>query len=141
MPIAAADAFAGGVAVVSLARSAGDVAGRHCILPPLSPFLYCTLPAFGIAVPLPVLLAAVPAIFLAGNLPISAAGVGTIQAGMLFCFHDYAMPQAILAFGLCYSAGFVFGRLPLALAASAPNASAAPATNSLYPSINNRKFQ
>ncbi|MFO1378983.1 MAG: lysylphosphatidylglycerol synthase domain-containing protein [Chitinivorax sp.] len=105
------------------------VAGRALYFAAFIAFFYCTLPAFGIAVPLPVLLAAVPAIFLAGNLPISAAGVGTIQAGMLFCFHDYAMPQAILAFGLCYSAGLVFGRLPLALACiGAERLSAAPAT-------------
>lgn len=105
------------------------IAGRAVYFAAFIAFFYCSLPAFGIAVPLPVLLAAVPAIFLVGNLPISAAGVGTIQAGMLFCFHDYAMPQSILAFGLCYSAGLVFGRLPLALACiGAERLSATPAT-------------
>ncbi len=108
---------------------AAVIAGRCIYFGAFIVFFYCTLPAFGIAVPLPVLLAAVPAIFLVGNLPVSAAGVGTIQAGMLFCFRDYAPAQAILAFGLCYSAGLIFGRLPLALLCSLH---ASPAKRSVF---------
>jgi hypothetical protein len=76
-------------------------------------FFHSALPAFGIDVPLSVLLVTVPAIFLVGNLPVTAAGVGTIQAAMLAFFSTYGPAAAVLAFSICYSAALILLRLML----------------------------
>ncbi len=59
--------------------------------------------AFGLDVPLPWILAAVPIVQGVGALPISPAGFGGQQAAMLLLFHGHGSEAAILAFGLSLS--------------------------------------
>jgi uncharacterized membrane protein YbhN (UPF0104 family) len=58
--------------------------------------------AFGVELPLPLVIASVPIIQAIGALPISPAGLGTQQAAMLYLFAGYGPDAAILAFGLSY---------------------------------------
>jgi hypothetical protein len=94
----------------TLLRLAG---GRAIYFASFVVFFHSALPAFGIEVPLSVLLVTVPAIFLVGNLPVTAAGFGTIQAAMLAFFSGYGPAAAVLAFSICYSAVLILLRLLL----------------------------
>jgi len=58
--------------------------------------------AFGLDLPLAIVLAGVPLIQTVGALPITPAGLGTQQAMMLFLFSPYGSESAILAFGLAF---------------------------------------
>lgn len=81
-------------------------------------FFYLALPAFSIKVPLVALFVLVPAVFFIGNLPISAAGLGTMQAAMLFAFASYGTEANIVAFSIVYSGTLIIFRLPLGIVAS-----------------------
>jgi hypothetical protein len=48
-----------------------------------------------------------PVILLIISIPISAFGLGTSQAAMLFLFKDYGSPAQIMAFSLTYSASII----------------------------------
>ncbi|MDY6943552.1 MAG: lysylphosphatidylglycerol synthase domain-containing protein [Pseudomonadota bacterium] len=78
-------------------------------------FFYLAMPTFGLRVPLADLLCLVPLLFIIINLPITAAGLGTLQAGMLLLFAPYGESAALLAFSVCYSATIIIGRLPFGL--------------------------
>lgn len=58
--------------------------------------------AFGLDLPLAIVLAGVPLIQTVGALPITPAGLGTQQATMLLLFSPYGAESAILAFGLAF---------------------------------------
>jgi hypothetical protein len=58
--------------------------------------------AFGLALPVALIVASVPIIQGIGALPISPAGLGTQQAAMLFLFSGYGADGAIVAFGLSF---------------------------------------
>jgi len=58
--------------------------------------------AFGLALPVALIVASVPIIQGIGALPISPAGLGTQQAAMLFLFSGYGPEGAIVAFGLSF---------------------------------------
>lgn len=81
-------------------------------------FFRLALPTFSVEVPLPALLVLVPTIFFIGNLPISAAGLGTMQAAMLFFFRSYGTQADIAAFSIVYSGTLIVLRLPLGLVAA-----------------------
>jgi hypothetical protein len=70
-------------------------------------FFYVAIRAFNMEIPMIALLAYVPIILLVISIPISAFGLGTSQAAMLFLFRDYGTPAQILAFSLAYSASIV----------------------------------
>lgn len=55
---------------------------------------------FGMAIPLPRLLAFLPLVFLAGALPITVAHLGTSQAAWIFFFGSYASEADLLAYSL-----------------------------------------
>lgn len=95
------------------ARTWRIAAGRAGYFAVFILFIALTLPSFGLDVPLPVLAATVPAIFLIGNLPVTAAGLGTIQAAMLYFFAPFGDYSDILAYGVCYSAALIVFRIPL----------------------------
>lgn len=78
-------------------------------------FFYLAMPAFGLRVPIADLLCLVPLLFIIINLPVTAAGLGTMQAGVLLLFAPYGAPATLLAFSVCYSATIIIGRLPLGL--------------------------
>ncbi|MDY6814066.1 MAG: lysylphosphatidylglycerol synthase domain-containing protein [Pseudomonadota bacterium] len=78
-------------------------------------FFYLAMPAFGLQVPFADLLCLVPLLFIIINLPVTAAGLGTLQAGVLLLFAPYGEPATLLAFSVCYSATIIIGRLPLGL--------------------------
>ena len=78
-------------------------------------FFHLAMPAFGLQVPIADLLCLVPLLFIIINLPITAAGLGTLQAGVLLLFAPYGEPATLLAFSVCYSATIILGRLPLGL--------------------------
>ena len=71
--------------------------------------------AFGVAVPLEMATAAMPAILLAGALPITPGGLGTQAAAMLFFFSPYGAQAAILAFGLAFPVALALGRCMVGL--------------------------
>jgi hypothetical protein len=59
--------------------------------------------AFGLAVPLRVLAAYMPLLFLVGSLPVNVAGIGGIQAAWLFFFLPFDTGPRILAFQLVWN--------------------------------------
>ncbi len=59
--------------------------------------------AFGLDLPLSIVLAGIPLIQTVGAFPITPAGLGTQQAMMLFLFSPYGSESAILAFGLAFA--------------------------------------
>lgn len=71
--------------------------------------------AFGIWIPLPRLLAVLPAIFLLAALPISVAHLGTTQAGWIYFFQQFAAPSRLLAFSLAAHLTFLLTRALLGL--------------------------
>lgn len=71
--------------------------------------------AFGINLPLALTAASVPAIMMAGAIPISPAGVGTQAAVMLFFWSDYGEDAAIVAFGLVFPIAVTLARCLLGL--------------------------
>lgn len=73
-------------------------------------FFYVAVRAFNIAIPFSALVAYVPVILLIVSIPISAFGLGTLQAAMLVLFKDYGSPAQILAFSLAYSASIILIR-------------------------------
>lgn len=85
-------------------------------------FFYLALPTFSVHVPFVSLLALVPTIFVIGNLPISAAGLGTIQAAMLYFFRSYGSQADIAAFSIVYTATLIVLRLPLGIFAARSHA-------------------
>jgi uncharacterized membrane protein YbhN (UPF0104 family) len=68
---------------------------------------YWGAPAFGIELPLALVVASVPIIQGIGALPISPAGLGTQQAAMLFFFSGHGSDAAIMAFGLLLPASTI----------------------------------
>ena len=58
--------------------------------------------AFGIDLPLALVMASVPIIQLVGSIPITPAGLGTQQAAMLILFSGHGPEPAIIAFGLAF---------------------------------------
>jgi hypothetical protein len=70
-------------------------------------FFYVAVKAFNMDIPFMALLAYVPVILLVISIPISAFGLGTSQAAMLFLFKDYGTPAQIMAFSLTYSASII----------------------------------
>lgn len=73
-------------------------------------FFYVAVKAFNMDIPFLALLAYVPVILLVISIPISAFGLGTSQAAMLFLFKDYGTPAQIMAFSLTYSASIILLR-------------------------------
>ena len=78
-------------------------------------FFWAGTRAFGVAVPLPHLAAAVPIILMIGGLPITPAGLGTQQAAMLYFFSPYGSDADILAFGLAFPVSLILSRLPISV--------------------------
>ena len=74
-------------------------------------FFYLSIPFFHFHIPFIGLLALLPPIFFIGNLPITPAGIGTIQAAMLFFFNDYGDYTKILLFSLSYTTFLIIYRL------------------------------
>jgi uncharacterized membrane protein YbhN (UPF0104 family) len=70
-------------------------------------FFYVAVKAFNMDIPFMSLMAYVPVILLIISIPISAFGLGTSQAAMLFLFKDYGAPAQIMAFSLTYSASMI----------------------------------
>lgn len=79
-------------------------------------FAALTMPAFGLAVPLAVLVPCVPVVMSLAALPISVSGVGSTQLAMLALYAGHAEPAALLAYSLVYTATLVAVRLPIGLA-------------------------
>lgn len=73
--------------------------------------------AFGLDLPLAIVLAGVPLIQTVGALPITPAGLGTQQATMLLLFAPYGSESAILAFGLAFALLQTLLRFAIGLAA------------------------
>jgi uncharacterized membrane protein YbhN (UPF0104 family) len=71
--------------------------------------------SFGIELPLVLVVAATPAILLAGAIPITPAGLGTQQAAMLYFFSPYGDEAAILAFGLTFPVALILFRCLIGL--------------------------
>jgi len=71
--------------------------------------------SFGIEVPIPLALASVPVILIAGALPITPAGLGTQAAAMLFFWGDYGDPASIVAFGLVFPIALTTARVVLGI--------------------------
>ncbi len=71
--------------------------------------------AFGIELPLAMAAASVPAILMAGALPITPAGLGTQAAAMLFFWADYGDKASIVAFGLVFPIAMTLTRCLLGL--------------------------
>lgn len=74
-------------------------------------FFYLTIPFFHFHIPFIGLLALLPPIFFIGNLPITPAGIGTMQAAMLFFFNAYGDYSKILLFSICYTTLLIIYRL------------------------------
>jgi hypothetical protein len=92
-------------------------------------FAAATLPAFGIHVPLPALVACVPVALSVAALPITVAGLGSAQLAMLALYGGFADEAAIVAYSLAHSVSLIVLRLPIGLAcwpALAAAASSAP---------------
>jgi hypothetical protein len=79
-------------------------------------FAAVTMPAFGLAVPLGVLVPCVPVVMSLAALPISVSGLGSTQLAMLTLYGAHAEPSALLAYSLVYTATLVVVRLPIGLA-------------------------
>lgn len=94
------------------------IVGRGAYFLAFIAFFYLALPAFSVEVPFMALLVLVPTIFFIGNLPVSAAGLGTMQAAMLFFFRSYGSQSDIAAFSIVYSGTLIVLRLPLGLVAA-----------------------
>ena len=69
--------------------------------------------SFGIELPLPLAVASVPVVLIAGALPITPAGLGTQAAAMLFFWEGYGDPAAIVAFGLVFPIALTTARVVL----------------------------
>ena len=76
-------------------------------------FFYFAIPFFHFHIPFVILLALLPSIFFIGNLPITPAGIGTVQAAMLFFFNQYGDYSHILLFSLSYTTLLLFYRLSI----------------------------
>lgn len=79
-------------------------------------FAAVTMPAFGLHVPLAVLVPCVPVVMSVAALPISVSGLGSTQLAMLALYGDHAEASALLAYSLVYTATLVAVRLPIGLA-------------------------
>jgi hypothetical protein len=78
-------------------------------------FAAATLPAFGVRVPLPALLACVPMTLSLSALPITVAGLGSTQVAMLALYGPFADEASIVAYSLAHGAALVALRLPIGL--------------------------
>lgn len=78
-------------------------------------FFYIAVRAFQMDIPLLELVAYVPIILLVISIPVSAFGLGTSQATMLFLFKDYGSPAQILAFSLVYTISLLLLRALLGI--------------------------
>jgi hypothetical protein len=79
-------------------------------------FAALTLPAFGIHVPLPALVACVPVVLSIAALPVTVSGLGSAQLAMLALYGPFADDAAIVAYSLAHSASLIALRLPIGLA-------------------------
>lgn len=79
-------------------------------------FAAVTMPAFGLAVPLAVLIPCVPVVMSLAALPVSVSGVGSTQLAMLALYGAHAEAPALLAYSLVYTATLLVVRLPIGLA-------------------------
>ncbi len=77
--------------------------------------VYLGTHAFGIDLPLPLALAAAPAIEAIGAVPITPAGLGTQQGAMLLLFRDFGTEASIIAFGLSLPMAILGARCLLGL--------------------------
>jgi hypothetical protein len=59
--------------------------------------------AFGLEIPLEVMLVCLPAIFLVGALPLNVAGLGAVQGAWVVLFHSWASGPQLLAFQFLYN--------------------------------------
>lgn len=65
--------------------------------------LYLEMVAFGIHAPFTIVMAMLPIVQVAGALPISPSGLGTRQAAMVLCFHEFGSRAALLTVSLAHS--------------------------------------
>ena|SRR5579884_211900 len=79
-------------------------------------FHYWGAHCFGLHLPLGMLLAGLPTIFLLAALPVSVAHLGTTQAAWIFFFGHFASPERLLAFSLAAHLSFVLSRACLGTA-------------------------
>jgi hypothetical protein len=89
-------------------------------------FAAATLPAFGIRVPLPALVACVPVALSVAALPITVSGLGSAQLAMLALYGGFADEAAIVAYSLAHTVSLIVLRLPIGLVCWPALAAAAP---------------
>ena len=89
-------------------------------------FAAATLPAFGIHVPWPALVACVPVTLSIAALPITVSGLGSAQLAMLALYGPFADGGTIVAYSLAHSVSLVVLRLPIGLACWPALAAARP---------------
>ncbi len=65
--------------------------------------LYLEMVAFGIRAPFTIVMAMLPIVQIAGALPIAPSGLGTRQAAMVMCFHEFGSRAALLTVSLAHS--------------------------------------
>jgi hypothetical protein len=80
-------------------------------------FVRASGPSFGVEIPLVDLGARMPLVLAIAALPISAGGIGTTQAAMLWLFAPFAGEPQILAYALVYGVTLLVLRLPLGVVA------------------------
>jgi uncharacterized membrane protein YbhN (UPF0104 family) len=80
--------------------------------------LYVQLHSFGVHVPLVQVLAFEPAELFLSALPITPAGLGILQAVLIFGFHPYGSRATLLTMGLAISTMGIMLRLPLGVGAA-----------------------
>ena len=91
------------------------VAVRTCYFSGFVLYFWLGTHAFQTSVPLLFAMAATPIILVLGSLPITPAGLGTVQAAMLYLFAPFGSEAAILAFALAYPVALICARLPIGL--------------------------
>lgn len=80
--------------------------------------LYIQLRSFGVHAPLVQVLAFEPAELFLSALPITPAGLGVLQAVLIFGFHSYGSRATLLTMGLAISTMGILFRLPLGVGAA-----------------------
>ena len=73
------------------------------------------LQAFGADVPFLAVLAYVPIILFISTIPITVAGLGTVQAATIYLFRPYATEAQLLAFSLALAAVLIASRALLGI--------------------------
>ncbi len=65
--------------------------------------LYLEMIAFGIRAPFSIVMAMLPIVLIAGALPLAPSGLGTRQAAIVFCFHEFGSRASLLTMALAHS--------------------------------------